>query len=203
VAALYVTHDQTEAMTLGNRVAVLRAGVLQQCDAPQVLYDHPNNIFVAGFIGSPAMNLLEAKVAPDASSLSLGTQKVSLPEVVHLRHPDLTRYRDRRIVVGIRPEALPAASDGRLGEVLIGEVELVEALGSELLIHFRTDAPVVNAEDREQTGGTPVKAGKASAPLGCIARVDPRQSAHPGDRFRFSVSPDQLEFFDIETGLAI
>lgn len=204
VAALYVTHDQTEAMTLGDRVAVLRSGVLQQCDIPQVLYDRPANTFVAGFIGSPAMNLLEAGLAADLSSLSLGTQKIALPDGVHLRHPDLMRYRGRRIVVGIRPEDLPAAGEGRLGEVLTGEVELVEALGSELLIHFRTDAPLVRAEDRGQAGEAPaVRPGEASAPVGCIARVDPRQPARPGDRFMFSVSPDHLEFFDLESGLAI
>ena len=152
VATVYVTHDQTEAMTLGHRVAVLRSGVLQQCDAPQVLYDRPTSIFVAGFIGSPAMNLLEGGLSADLGSLTLGSQHIALPTDMQLLRPGLKRYGGRSVVVGIRPEDLPAARAEQPGPILTGEVELVEALGSELLIHFRTDARVIRAE-RSGTDG--------------------------------------------------
>jgi multiple sugar transport system ATP-binding protein len=108
VAALYVTHDQTEAMTLGHRVAVLRSGILQQCDAPQVLYDRPTNLFVAGFIGSPAMNLFEGSLNSDLTEVALGSQKLTLTSDVVALHPGLKRFAGQSIVVGIRPEDLRA-----------------------------------------------------------------------------------------------
>jgi multiple sugar transport system ATP-binding protein len=204
VATVYVTHDQTEAMTLGDRVAVLRSGVLQQCDAPQVLYDRPANIFVAGFIGSPAMNLFEGVLSTDLGSLTLGTQRLGMPSALHLGRPGLKRYGGRRIVVGIRPEDLPVASGERPGEVIDGEVEMVEALGSELLVHFRIDAPAVLAEDlggitNEETS----RAAEQAVLVDCIARVEPRQVLRAGDRVRFGVSGDRLEFFDRDSGLTI
>ena len=203
VATLYVTHDQTEAMTLGDQVAVLRAGVLQQCDAPQVLYDRPANIFVAGFIGSPAMNLLEGGLSTDLDSLRLGTQQIALPPDVLVERPALKRYGGRRIVVGIRPEDLAAAGNEPLRQLLTGEVQLVEALGSEILVHFVTDATVVRAESRQFDKEANARPSGANTPVSCIARVDPRQSVHVGKQFSFSVSPGRLELFDFETGLAI
>jgi len=204
VAALYVTHDQTEAMTLGHQVAVLRSGVLQQCDAPQVLYDRPENIFVAGFIGSPAMNLLEGGLSSDLGSLTIGTQHFALPSDVHLRRPGLKRYGGRSMVVGVRPEDLRATTGEEPAASLAGEVDLVEALGSELLVHFRTDARVVRAENRGGAGHEEnPQAGESGAPVDCIARVDPRHAVRAGDHIRFSVSADRLEFFDLATGLAI
>src|SRR5579863_4449775 len=112
VATLYVTHDQIEAMTMGDRVAVLRTGTLQQVDHPQYLYDHPNNIFVAAFIGSPAMNLYEASVTEGARSFRLGSQDIELPASVLAAHPGLAAYAGRKVVVGLRPEHLPAAHNG-------------------------------------------------------------------------------------------
>ncbi len=106
VATFYVTHDQTEAMTMGDRVAVLHLGELQQCDTPQYLYEHPNNIFVAAFIGSPAMNLYEAVVSPEADGIKVGSQALSLSEPFVNARPALRGYRDRKIIVGIRPEDL-------------------------------------------------------------------------------------------------
>jgi len=204
VAALYVTHDQTEAMTLGHRVAVLRDGVLQQCDAPQVLYDRPVNIFVAGFIGSPAMNLFEGGVSNDLGTLTLGSQKIALtPDVLNLR-PGLQRYSGKDLVVGIRPEDLPAAGAQSDGPVFFGDVDLVEALGSELLVHFRTDARVVQPEGltkgidgEEQPGESPESVNDN------VARIAPRHAVRAGERFRFSIAPERLEFFDLQTGLAI
>ena len=114
VATLYVTHDQTEAMTLGHRVAVLRDGVLQQVDSPEVLYQRPRNIFVAGFIGSPAMNLLEGTLSPDVDAVALGSQRITLPSDVVSQHSGLKRFAGKLLVVGIRPEDLPAADgEGR------------------------------------------------------------------------------------------
>ncbi len=204
VATLYVTHDQTEAMTLGHRVAVLRDGVLQQCDAPQVLYDRPTNIFVAGFIGSPAMNLLEATLSTNLDSVKLGSQQLALSSDVAVKHAGLARYAGRMVVVGIRPEDLPAANGDHPGATLTGDVHLVEALGAELLVHFRVDAPVVQLEDSSVTKDSDsVILGTGAAEAECVARIEPRHTVHAGDRFSFSVAEDRLEFFDPETGLAI
>jgi multiple sugar transport system ATP-binding protein len=146
VATMYVTHDQVEAMTMGDRVAVMRSGVLQQVDHPQHLYDHPDNLFVAAFIGSPAMNLYEAAVTEGARSFRLGSQDIELPDSVLAAHPGLAAYAGQKVVVGLRPEHLPAAVNGAAGPVLVGEVDLVEALGSELMVHFTIDARRVRAE---------------------------------------------------------
>ena len=129
VATLYVTHDQTEAMTMGDRVAVMNSGVLQQVDDPQVLYDHPQNVFVAAFIGSPAMNLYEAQLGPETSSLHIGSQTLTLAESVAIARPGLARYAGRKVVAGLRPEHLPVAT-GTSSQYLEGDVGLVEKLGS-------------------------------------------------------------------------
>ena len=112
VATLYVTHDQTEAMTMGDRVAVLHMGRLQQCDSPQSLYEHPDNLFVAAFIGSPAMNLYEAAVSSDATQVKLGSQSLNLSETLLNARPALRAYKDRKVVVGVRPEHLTDAALG-------------------------------------------------------------------------------------------
>ncbi|HEX5583041.1 sn-glycerol-3-phosphate ABC transporter ATP-binding protein UgpC, partial [Gaiella sp.] len=147
VATLYVTHDQTEAMTMGDRVAVLRQGELQQLDAPQELYESPTNLFVASFIGSPPMNLYEAAISGPADGLvlSLGSQRLALPAAVGRRRPELAAGGPRTLVVGIRPEHLTVASDGSANpeRTLAADVELVESLGNESLVHFSTDARTV------------------------------------------------------------
>ncbi len=152
VAAIYVTHDQTEAMTLGDRVAVMRDGFLQQCDTPQALYDRPVNTFVAGFIGSPAMNLFEGSLRNDGATVSLGSQHLVLPTSAAAARPTLAAYRDKPIVVGIRPEDLPVVNGATPQAVLQGDVELVEALGSEQLVHFRTDARVIRSTPGDPDG---------------------------------------------------
>ena len=204
VATLYVTHDQTEAMTLGHRVAVLRDGVLQQCDAPQVLYDRPKNVFVAGFIGSPAMNLFEGVLAADLASVALGTQSIALSSAVTEAHPGLMRYAGRTLVVGVRPEDLPAATSDRPGAILVGDVRLVEALGAEQLVHFRLDATMVQVEESSGTGGQEdvMSEGSAST-VDCVARIEPRHQVRTDEHFSFAVSDQRLEFFDRETGLAL
>ncbi len=199
VATMYVTHDQTEAMTMGDRVAVLNAGVLQQCDQPQVLYDSPDNLFVAGFMGSPAMNLYEATLAPDLGSLGLGSQRLALPQELQRARPGLRAYGERRVVVGLRPEHLAlAAGDAADGRTLAVDTELVEALGSEQLLHFSFDARRIYApgvdEERE--------IGEAVAGIG-VARIEPEGQLRQGERVRLAVRPELMHFFDPASGLAI
>ena len=201
VATLYVTHDQVEAMTMGDRVAVLRAGVLQQCDKPQALYDNPNNLFVAAFIGSPAMNLFEAQITEGATAVVIGSQRIELSDVVHTQRPGVRSYANKRVVLGIRPEDLPMAS-GSESSTLVGDVELVEALGSDVLIHFAIDAKRIEVEgamEDEESSLAPVMLQRAQG----VARIEPRSAVVNGDRVRLSVNPIRLHFFDPETGEAI
>ena len=195
VATVYVTHDQIEAMTMGDRVAVMRAGLLQQCDTPQVLYDHPINIFVAAFIGSPAMNLYEATLAEGASALRLGSQEIPLPPRILAAHPKLAAYGGKLVVVGMRPEHLPAGDESAEAP-LVADVDLIEALGNELQIHFQIDAKRVIGEGPSE--------GDELAPSGAgVARVEPHISAKPGQKIRFALQTDGLQFFDPESGNAI
>ena len=199
VATMYVTHDQTEAMTMGDRVAVMNAGVLQQCDAPQVLYDRPANLFVAGFMGSPAMNLYAATLGPDARSAQLGSQTVALSPDVAATRPGLSAYAEKRIVIGIRPEELAVARDdgGPASPTIAADVELVEALGSESLVHFRLDAErVVTTDDvDEEELGAIVATG--------VARLAARTSITAGDRVSLQLNETALHFFDADSGLAV
>jgi multiple sugar transport system ATP-binding protein len=205
VATLYVTHDQVEAMTMGDRVAVLRAGVLQQCDKPQALYDNPNNLFVAAFIGSPAMNLFEAQITEGAGAVMIGSQRIELNDAVLSHRPGVRAYANRRIVLGIRPEDLPMAAADGSGAVgsstLDGDVELVEALGSDLLIHFSIDAQRVEVEGAMEDDDdlTPATLQTAQG----VARIEPRSTVAHGDRVRLSVNPIRLHFFDPESGDAV
>jgi multiple sugar transport system ATP-binding protein len=198
VSTMYVTHDQTEAMTMGDRVAVMRSGVLQQCDRPQVLYDHPDNLFVAAFIGSPAMNLYEATVTEGAQGLRLGSQQIDLPLTVTAARPDLASFANKKVVIGLRPEHLPAPRDGWAGPTLVGDVDLVEALGSELVVHFTIDARRVTAE-----GVTSADAEAVTEAGEGVARVDPQAAVKPGERFTFAVNPGGIQFFDPSSGEAI
>jgi multiple sugar transport system ATP-binding protein len=214
VATLYVTHDQTEAMTMGDRVAVMRAGELQQLAPPQELYDRPANVFVASFMGSPSMNLYEASIAGSAGQLevSLGSQRLSLPAEVTRGRPELAAGDGRSLIVGIRPEDLtPLLERGGIepdpSRQLVVDVELVEALGNERLVHFAIDASnfhdttatwVADSADEDvatRLAGTPVGKG--------VARVNPRAVVAAGDRITLLVDVDRLHFFDPATGLAI
>lgn len=205
VATLYVTHDQIEAMTMGDRVAVMRSGVLQQCDAPNDLYNNPCNLFVAAFIGSPAMNLFEAVISQDGTSLQVGSQSLALNQELEARRPGLARYRGHKVVVGLRAEDLVITGEDRGDDpVLRGRVEAVEALGSELLVHFSLDATRVspdNVIEEDAEGFAP------SAPINIsgegIARVEPRSAVRVGDLAPFAVFPERLHFFDPETHEAI
>jgi multiple sugar transport system ATP-binding protein len=198
VSTIYVTHDQVEAMTMGDRVTVMRSGTLQQVDAPQNLYDNPDNIFVAAFIGSPAQNLYDAVVGEGARSIKLGSQTVELLDAVALKRPALRSYAGKDVVVGMRPEHLRPASPQTTGPKLIGDVDLIEALGSELVVHFTIDAHRVIAEgavDKDEAAA--VQSGEG------VARVEAKTPVKPGDKMTFSVDVEDMQFFDTETGLAI
>jgi multiple sugar transport system ATP-binding protein len=204
VATLYVTHDQTEALTMGNRVAVLRSGVLQQCDKPQVLYDRPANVFVAAFIGSPEMNLYESTLSDQASSLKLGSQEIALPQALLQARPSLAAYAGRTLVVGMRPEHLPAAMNGSgSGSVLKGDVSLTEGLGSQLLVHFSIDAPRVQSEDVRAAEEEHLSASEVTSLGDGIALVDARVPIRMSERASFAVDPERLHFFDPATGAAV
>jgi multiple sugar transport system ATP-binding protein len=198
VATVYVTHDQVEAMTMGDRVTVLRAGVLQQVDTPQNLYDNPDNVFVAAFIGSPAQNLYDAAVTEGARTIKLGSQEIPLPDAVRTKRPALASYAGKDVVVGMRPEHLPAAKPGETGPTLVGDVNLIEALGSELVVHFTIDANRVIAEgalDKDEAEAV----GKGEG----VARVEAKTPVKVGDRMTFGIDIEDMQFFDTQTGLAI
>jgi multiple sugar transport system ATP-binding protein len=202
VATLYVTHDQVEAMTMGDRVAVLRDGVLQQYGAPRELYDRPANVFVATFIGSPAMNLYEAALdsgsAESGPAVMLGSQRLVLPAATAGR---LAAYQGRKIIVGLRPEDLSVLSSGSGPASLVADVRMVEVLGSEQHVYFSVDAtpvaPVAGTGESVQEG---ILAD--SVPNG-VARLDPRAAVRAGTRVTFAVNAARLHFFDPDTGHAI
>ncbi len=210
VATLYVTHDQTEAMTMGDRVAVLSKGLLQQCDAPQTLYDHPANLFVASFIGSPAMNLYEARIEARDGGLCavIGDKPVPIPAEQLRQRPALARFRGRTLVVGVRPEHLTVARDGGDGAAALqAEIELLESLGAEVMAHFRVAAEparteAVAAGAGEAASPVPVAGGGTLRGRG-VARISPRVPVRVGDTVSLTVDGDHLQFFDLETGGAV
>jgi multiple sugar transport system ATP-binding protein len=209
---IYVTHDQVEAMTMGDRVAVMRRGQLQQIAPPQELYDRPINLFVGGFIGSPAMNLLEAKLsrANGGLDVAIGDQRLRLDEELVAAKPGLKAYEGRSVVVGIRPEQLEDAEIARdipSERHFRGEVELREALGSELMVHFRVNAaPALTEEVQElaEDAGTTAEAlggGRSSSVV--VGRFDPDSKVREGQTADIAVDTRALHFFDTETGTAI
>ena len=208
VATIYVTHDQVEAMTMGDRVAVMRAGVLLQCDKPQRIYDSPVNLFVAGFMGSPSMNLFEAHLGEGVRTLRLGSQEIALPSSALSARPSLAQYANKEIVVGMRPESLSLAGPkhSASGDETIqfeGDVDLIEALGSEILVHFSTDAHRVEAEGMYSEDAEGLEAGLISRPGDGVARVAPDVQLTMGSRIKLQMNPKRLYFFDASTGLSI
>jgi multiple sugar transport system ATP-binding protein len=192
VTTIYVTHDQVEAMTLGQRVAVLRDGVIQQVDSPQALYSRPENLFVAAFIGSPAMNLVEAVVSGGTAAFAgweLPLDPARLPS------------REGRVILGIRPEAFEDASlaDPSLPMVEVN-VLVLEELGSDSHVIFSIDAPRVEAEELRAAADNEDEALLADDRAVWNARVAARTEARPGAPLRLAVDPTQLYFFDPGTG---
>ena len=209
---VYVTHDKVEAMTMGDRVAVMRKGELQQVAPPQELYDRPVNLFVGGFIGSPAMNMLETTLEGRNGGMvaKLGSQELRLGEHVARDRPGLQRYEGRQIVLGIRPEDLNDAEHAPEREeaaTLKGDVALTEALGSEIMVHLNVDAKAAYTEDVRELArdvGAPDAEGESTDRAATVVgRFDPRSKAKPGDATTIAVDTRQLHFFDPETGAGI
>ena len=203
---LYVTHDQTEAMTMGDRVAVMRSGRLQQADLPKVLYDRPANTFVAGFIGSPAMNLLRTRLKDDGGSLSveLGDAVLPLPRSVLARRPALAHYVGAEVVVGIRPEDIEDAAlvPSANGTSLSVRVTLAEALGAEVIAHFPLAGDVEPVAIAASAEAPAIEAVENVGPL-LTARLNPRSEARSGQALRIAIDVDRLHFFDQESEEAI
>jgi len=211
VTTVYVTHDQVEAMTMGDRVAVMRKGELQQVDDPQTLYDRPLNLFVGGFIGSPAMNMLEATLEHSNGTLAakVGSQSITLDERTVSERSALRAYEGRTIVLGIRPEDLEdlaLVSDAAAGHRLRGKVELKEALGSEIMVHFTIDAKPALTEDVKELAedvGRDELTGEAPQESLLIGRFGARSRVSEGEVVDVAVDTRALHFFDAESGLGI
>ena len=197
VTTVYVTHDQIEAMTMGDRVAVLKDGYLQQVDTPQNLYDHPVNVFVAAFIGSPSMNLFEATVnlSGDTGTVSLGSHVLGLDPQCLTKHPRLKDYDGRQVIVGIRPEDYEDAAmapEVPESQRITSKVTLLEALGSEIMAHFHVDAPKVDSGDPDAADEQPSGRGQANA----VGRFHPRSTARMGQEIEIAISTENMHFFD-------
>jgi multiple sugar transport system ATP-binding protein len=218
---IYVTHDQVEAMTMGDRVAVIKKGELQQVDAPQALYERPRNLFVAGFMGSPSMNMVEADLVREDGGLfvSFGSNRLRVDDSVVAERPGVRAYEGRSVVIGIRPEnmedaeIMPEIPEERRMKV---DVVLREALGAEVLIHFAVDAPPVLTEDTRELVGAQagpmahtnvaVEELEKAAEVGTstfVARLDPRTRAVERQSLELAVDTARLHVFDPETGLAV
>jgi multiple sugar transport system ATP-binding protein len=211
VATLYVTHDQIEAMTMGDRVAVLAHGILQQCEPPQILYDQPANLFVAAFIGSPAMNLYQGKVeeADGHLGVRLGQQLIVFPPSLDRVLPELAGYVGREVALGIRPEHLAVGHElPDNPSVLNAEIDLLESLGAEVIVHFRIQADHITpygaaAEGEDQTLPLEMGHGPDGKNAPGVARSDPRVQLKVGQLVTLVPDTDHLHVFDLETGAAI
>jgi multiple sugar transport system ATP-binding protein len=203
---IYVTHDQIEAMTMGHRVALLRDGILQQVDTPSAIYNRPNNLFVAAFIGAPTMNLFHAELTGlnGEAAVKLGTTTLKVPGAAIAQRPGLARFAGQPIVIGFRPEDV---FDSALREDLAARnrisaiADLVEELGSDVLVHFGIEAPaaqVVSSDSLQQ-----IKSDDAGATSPAVARLTPRSSVRLGGTVELSIDTDRLHFFDPQSGQAI
>jgi multiple sugar transport system ATP-binding protein len=215
VTTIYVTHDQTEAMTMGDRVAVMRKGRLLQVDTPQTLYERPANLFVAGFIGSPAMNMVQAEIQRSNGTLAVqfGGIRLGLADELSASRPALRNYEGRTVILGIRPEDMEdvsLAADAPADRRVKATIDLREALGSEVLVHFTVDAPIAATEEArdlaadvgaESVEDLEERAKEARALF--VARLNPRTQAKVGQELELVVDTRSLHFFDPDTGAAI
>jgi multiple sugar transport system ATP-binding protein len=214
VTTIFVTHDQTEAMTMGDRVAVMKRGHLQQVDTPETLYGRPANLFVAGFIGSPAMNMVKATLhlVDGRSVLRFGSSELAVDPPMLESYRDLERFDGSKIVLGIRPESIEHRSFTRLnpiGRTITATVELREALGSDALVHFSMDAePVVTDDtrelvrDRENTEDVDAEVVEEHA-SSFVAKVDPKAGVRVGETIPLVVDTTELHMFDPADGRAV
>jgi multiple sugar transport system ATP-binding protein len=203
---IYVTHDQVEAMTLGDRVAVMRDGYLQQVGSPKDLYERPVNLFVAEFIGSPAMNLVGADIVKENDGLRavFGENSLRVDD-----RPELARFAGRRVILGVRPEDLDDARLAGSGDAgtIAAVVDIREDLGSEVFVHFGVGAPAVRGEDVEAALGEEAleATSEAARQKGSLftARISRESTAREGEPLELAVNGSRLHFFEIETGGAI
>ncbi|HEU5066344.1 MAG TPA: sn-glycerol-3-phosphate ABC transporter ATP-binding protein UgpC [Gaiellaceae bacterium] len=214
VTTIYVTHDQVEAMTMGDRVAVMRKGELQQVAPPQELYERPVNLFVGGFIGSPAMNMVEATIERNDGSYvaKLGSQSLTLGEEVAKSRPSLEKYAGKQVVLGIRPESLEDASlapEIPEDRHIKGVVVLREPLGSEIVAHFEVDAPPALTEDVRELARDVGQESKVQASSEdeaksvMVGRFGPRSRVKNGDVVDVAVDTNGVHLFDTESGEGI
>jgi multiple sugar transport system ATP-binding protein len=214
VTTVYVTHDQVEAMTMGDRVAVIRKGELQQVGSPSDLFNTPTNLFVAGFIGSPSMNFFSSKIDQEDSKITVdvGGQRIGLPEEVLSERPELKNYVGREMIVGIRPQDFEDAefkSDAPPDSHLKVRIDLVEAIGTETLVHFEVDAPVVVTEDMKELAadvGEGAERLEQKAKEGVnefVAQLDPKTRTRKSDEIDLVVDTTRLHFFDTDTSAGV
>ena len=211
VTTIYVTHDQVEAMTMGDRVAVMNAGHLQQVDTPQVLYDQPVNEFVAGFIGSPSINLVESELARSNGHLevSLGEHKLAVDDQIARNRSSLGDYVGKKIILGIRPEDFEDVAvepDAPADRRIKVTADLTEPLGSEVLVHFGTEATAVVSSAAAADAGedADIRLGEdEDVSTRLIARVSPKSHVALGQQVELAVDTSRLYFFDPETRAAI
>jgi multiple sugar transport system ATP-binding protein len=208
VTTVYVTHDQVEAMTLGDRVAIMRDGVLQQVAKPQELYDRPRNLFVAEFIGSPAMNLIGVDLALSNGNVvaKIGDKILEVDQRVLLKRPGLVAFEGKRIILGVRPEDLEDAafsSEVPAGRLLSAQVDIREDMGSEVYIHFGIAGKAVRGEDvRAAVGEDAAEVAEVKGNV-WVARVDRDTTVQEQGKVELVVDTTRLHFFDPETGDAI
>jgi multiple sugar transport system ATP-binding protein len=212
---IYVTHDQVEAMTMGDRVAVMRKGELQQVASPQELYDRPVNLFVGGFIGSPAMNMVESTLERVNGGLhaKIGSQTIALDEELLSNRKALHSFEGKTVVLGIRPEDLEdvtLAPDTPSDRRLKGKVQLTEALGAEVMVHFDIDAKPALTDDvkelaQDQGGSLQLEQAEAGVTqhTTMVGRFGPRSRVEEGQTAEVAVDTRTLHFFDPDTGLGI
>jgi multiple sugar transport system ATP-binding protein len=206
VTTVYVTHDQIEAMTMGDRVCVLRGGLLQQVASPQELYDRPANLFVAEFIGSPAMNLVRGRLS--GGQVQFGSRSLDVPDAVLSARSGLRDYEGKEVVLGIRPEDLGDAAFARNGEArLTVEVEIREDMGSEVFAHFVVDAQPVESQEvleaMEEEDVPEAVHARMRRGVPFIARLERGTAARENASLELAVDTSRLHFFDAESGLGI
>ena len=209
---LYVTHDQAEAMALGDRVAVMRDGHLEQVDEPQVLYDRPTTLFVAAFIGSPSMNLWQVRLVEQDGCVVVvcGKQRLVVPEALLTRRKGLRSHVGDYLILGLRPELLAPADSHAAGSVLELPVTLVEALGPHLLVHLEAEGAGLQLADTRQAMRAGAREGEVPSPAifsrpaaTLTARLPPHTLVKPGQRLRLVVDLERAHFFDPTTQRAL
>ena len=207
ITTFYVTHDQVEAMTMADRVAVISRGILQQVDSPMSLFNEPDNIFVAAFIGSPSMNLMEGMLqrGADGLTMTVGSTTLAVPDDVLARRPALEGYLDRPVAVGLRPkdfEDASLASDHPADQRMTATILHTEALGFEIIVYFDIDAKPVISKEALELSDEEVDAAEHSSTR-VNARFNPTTTVKPSDTIEVAVTVANAHFFDLETGLAI